>query len=53
MLTDYIQAVLMALGFFVILFIIVKDMGVRPVFEKVYDLKGEPAFNPLLSKSYA
>ena len=51
-LTDYIQAVSMALGFFVIMILVIKDVGVRPVFEQVYELKGEAAFNPLLEGSY-
>ena len=51
-LTDYIQSVLMAVGFFIILFLVSRSMGILPVFEEMYELKGDAAFNPLLSGSY-
>ena len=51
-LTDYIQSVVMAVGFGVIFFLVIKNMGVRPVFESVYESKGESAFNPLITGSY-
>lgn len=49
--TDYVQFVVLSMGLFLATGLAIMKLGWQPIFDSMIELKGEAAFNPVISES--